>query len=79
MDEWDAQELRRFCSECGSGHLHWMPGEELPGRVSLGLMRDAQSLVLNVALYQGEPTAWLCPRCGHFGVFGPVHFDGALH
>jgi hypothetical protein len=56
---------RPGCSECGSKAITWMTTNELLGAVP----EEKKARVREgIAFLGGGGRAWLCPKCGGFGI-----------
>lgn len=62
-----ARMFRTSCSECGASDLEWITPEQLAERVPAG---DRPRVHEAVDMVGSGGEAWLCPRCGNFGIMG---------
>ncbi|MGQ0844331.1 MAG: hypothetical protein ACT4QF_09350 [Sporichthyaceae bacterium] len=61
--------FRSSCTECGSADLSWMPAPELADRVAPDQQaRVAEGLEFLREASETTGEAWLCDRCGNFGI-----------
>lgn len=58
---------RPSCSECGFTAIRWMDAAELLGAVP---EEDKARVREGLTFLGGGGRAWLCPKCGGFGIMG---------